>query len=69
MIDQHYTVEQVAAKLSIRPRAIREYLNAGKIKGIKIERSWRISETALDDFIAERTMMKYVENQNEPRKK
>ena len=55
MIDQHYTVEQVASKLSIRPRVIREYLNAKKIKGIKIERSWRISETALDDFISERT--------------
>ena len=51
MIEQHYTVEQVADKLSIRPRVIREYLNAGKIKGIKIERSWRISETALNDFM------------------
>jgi excisionase family DNA binding protein len=52
MIEQHYTVEEVAAKLAIKPRVIREYLKDKKLRGVKInERSWRIPESAITEFL------------------
>jgi len=52
VIEQHYTVEEVAAKLAIRPRVIREYLKDRKLRGIKVNaRAWRIPESAITEFL------------------
>lgn len=43
-----YTVEQVANALQVSQMTIFRKLNNGKIKGVKIGTSWRISEEELE---------------------
>jgi len=47
-MDRLYTVEEAAQILSIHPDTLRIWLRTGKIKGVKIGRGWRISETELE---------------------
>jgi excisionase family DNA binding protein len=46
-LEQYYTVPEVAGKLKMDERTIRSWIESGKIKGIKIGRHYRISESAL----------------------
>lgn len=46
-----YTVEQAAEKLQVDPETIRIWLRAGKLKGIKVGRLWRIREENLELFL------------------
>jgi excisionase family DNA binding protein len=41
------TVEQVAEHLQLTPWTIREHLKAGKLRGVKRGRQWRVPESAL----------------------
>lgn len=41
------TVEQAAERLQIKPATVREQLKAGRLRGIKRGRLWRIPESAL----------------------
>lgn len=52
-IEEHYTIEEVAAKLKFEPRTIQGWLKSKppKLKGIKIGGEWRITEEAVKDFI------------------
>jgi excisionase family DNA binding protein len=43
--------EQVAERLQISRWTVMDYLRAGKIKGLKVGRLWRIKEQALEDFL------------------
>ena len=43
--------EEAAARISVSPRSIREWLRKGKIKGVKAGRLWRIRETELERFL------------------
>lgn len=45
------TVEEMARRLNITPRAAREWLKKGIIPGIKLGRIWRIDEKDLEEFI------------------
>jgi len=43
--------EEAAARISVSPRSIREWLRKGKIKGVKAGRLWRIREKELEKFL------------------
>jgi acetyl-CoA synthetase len=45
-----YTVPEAAKLLSIAPKTLTDWLRAGKIRGVKVGRSWRIPESAIDDI-------------------
>ena len=57
-IEEHYTVEEVAESLKFNPRTVMMWLKKGKLKGIKIGNDWRITESAVKDFIAENEVKK-----------
>jgi len=46
-----YTVEEVAGLLKVAPQTVRRYLVAGKMKGFKIGKDWRITESDLQTFV------------------
>lgn len=50
MIEQHYTVPEVAALLKVDPRTVRAWIESGKITGTKIGRHYRIPESALKNL-------------------
>jgi excisionase family DNA binding protein len=45
--DTFLTVEEAARRLSVTPYTLREWLKAGKVRGVKISRKWRVPERAL----------------------
>jgi excisionase family DNA binding protein len=47
----YLTPEQAADKLQMNPRVVRRMLGAGKLPGKRVGRIWRISATALRNFI------------------
>ena len=49
-----YKVRHVSQHLNVDEDTVYRLLNCGEIKGIKVGRQWRVSETALNDFIAGR---------------
>jgi excisionase family DNA binding protein len=46
-----YTVKEVALKLKLTDETIREKLRNKKILGVKIGKSWRVTEENLNDFM------------------
>lgn len=50
-MSKYLTVAEVADLLRVHPETIRTYLKSGKIKGLKLEREWRISDGALSTFL------------------
>jgi excisionase family DNA binding protein len=50
-IEQYYSADEIAEKLSLTPRVVRELLKSGELKGIKIGRSWRVPESNLKAFL------------------
>ncbi len=49
---QTLTVEEAAAILRVSTNTLRRLLRQGKIPGVKVGNSWRISRKALDAFLA-----------------
>ena len=45
------TVEQAAAKLQIAPKTLKDWLRAGRLKGVRVGRLWRIKERDLEAFV------------------
>ena len=50
-----YTPDQAAAKLQLTPATVRAYLRQGTINGVRAGRLWRITETALKNFMEKGT--------------
>lgn len=50
-MEQLYTVEQAAEILQVHPRTLRNWLNAGRVKGRQLGRVWRIEKADLEAFI------------------
>lgn len=50
MEETFYTVEQISQMLSIHPKTIQRYIREGKLKAIKIGKSWRIGGHELSCF-------------------
>jgi excisionase family DNA binding protein len=55
MSETFYTVSEVAEHLKVSVPAVYKWIDQGKIEVVRMGRSVRISQTALDRFIAERT--------------
>lgn len=56
MPDKLLTSEQVSKILQVHPFTVLKYLKAGKLKGIKLGRVWRIRESDVERFLEERSM-------------
>lgn len=50
-----YTLEEVADILKVTKRSLYNYIQAGKLKAIKVGRYWRVSEESLKAFISNGT--------------
>ena len=47
------TVEDAAKVLLVKPTTVREWLKAGKLKGVKVgNRLWRVRESELEAFLS-----------------
>ncbi len=53
---EYLTVNQVAERLKVTPLTVRRWLNNGELDGIQLgdRAGWRITEAALDAFLAAR---------------
>jgi len=52
--ERFYSIEEVAKILNVTDGAVRKWLKAGALKGIKLGRIWRIRESDFDKFLRER---------------
>ena len=50
-MEVHYTIKEASETLKIAESTIRRYLREGRLKGQKIGRVWRLSETAIAEFL------------------
>ena len=50
------TTNDVAEKLGISPFTVRRYIQLRKLRAVKLEGSYRVRQTALDDFLQAREM-------------
>jgi len=50
MKDKLLTIKEVAKYLRVSERSVLRYIEAGRLKAIKVG-YWRVSEKALEDFI------------------
>ena len=46
------TIEEAAARLKLKPQTVRDWLKAGRLKGVKLGRVWRVDAEALDRLLA-----------------
>lgn len=53
--NKFYTVEQLASLLQVHWQSVLNYIKRGDIEAVKIGRNYRISQVALNEFIALRT--------------
>jgi excisionase family DNA binding protein len=53
MSDRFLTPEDAAKRLSISPKTLRDWFRAGKIRGVKAGRLWRIRESDLEAYMAD----------------
>lgn len=51
-MSQILTVDQVAQRLGLTPKTIRQYISEGRLKAEKIGKQWRIPEHNLDRLIS-----------------
>jgi len=62
MIDKkYYTVQEVADLLKLHWQSVLTYIKSGRLEAIKLGKGYRISQKALDSFIAQRTTKKSKE--------
>ncbi len=52
--ERFYRIDEIAELLNVSDGAVRKWLKAGELKGIKLGRIWRIRESDLDKFLKER---------------
>jgi len=56
MDDTLYTVEEVAARLAVHPETVRKWIKNGQLRATNLggRAGYRISKSALDQFLRER---------------
>ena len=54
MIEKFLTTEQVANILQVHPFTILKFLKAGKLRGVKLGRVYRIKESDVQEFLESR---------------
>lgn len=55
-----FTVEELAERLDVQERTIREYLREGRLQGRKLAGRWYVTDEAIADYF------RVVERQQEP---
>ena len=50
-LERIFTPDQVAERLSVSPKTVKDWLRAGKLKGVKAGRLWRVRERDLEAFL------------------
>jgi excisionase family DNA binding protein len=48
------TVDEVARRLTLAPKTVRQLCLSRRLSAIRLQRSWRIPAAALDQFVRER---------------
>lgn len=46
-----YTIKEIAEILQVTERTVYTWARSGKLKAIKIGKSWRVTQEALDEFL------------------
>ncbi len=54
----YYTVQEVADLLKLHWQSVLTYIKSGKLEAVKLGKGYRISETALQEFIADHSTRK-----------
>lgn len=57
MEERLLTPEEVAERLTVKPKTVREWLKTGKLQGVKAGRLWRVSEVAVKAFLGAAEMV------------
>ena len=52
---KYYTVQEVADLLKLHWQSVLTYIKNGELEAVKLGKGYRISQQALDTFIAKRT--------------
>jgi len=60
--EKYYTVEQVSELLHIHPKTIQRYIREGRLRAVKIGKSWRISGHDLSLFTENNPQMPEADN-------
>ena len=47
----HYTTDEVAAFLRLSAQTIRGFIKRGELPAVKVGRDWRVTQTALDEYL------------------
>ncbi|MEM3485148.1 MAG: helix-turn-helix domain-containing protein [Candidatus Methanomethyliaceae archaeon] len=50
-LEKLYTIAEVAEYLKVKERTVKEWIWRKKLKAIKVGKSWRVSESALREFL------------------
>lgn len=59
-----FTPEEVAERLNVQSRTVRDWLRSGKMRGVKAGRLWRIEETAFKEFLKDNHYLGNPEDQS-----
>ena len=54
MAEKLLTPSEVAERLQVHEKTVHTWLKTGKMKGIKLDRFWRIEEADLNEFLEQR---------------
>ena len=68
MQERLLTTEQVAQILQVHPLTVLKYIKAGKLKGIKLGRVWRLREQDVESFLEDRSMALFPSDKTEKSK-
>jgi excisionase family DNA binding protein len=49
--DRLFTAREVAERLGLSTWTVMEWLKAGRLKGVKIGKAWRVKESDLEAFL------------------
>lgn len=50
-LERIFTPDEVAERLKVSVKAVKDWLRAGKLKGVKAGRLWRVRERDLEAFL------------------
>jgi excisionase family DNA binding protein len=53
IVQQFYTISDVANLLQTKEATVRKYLRENKLKGYKVGKFWRIKEIDLENFMSQ----------------
>ena len=55
MMEELFTVMEVADRLKVPTRTVKRWLVSGQLHGLKAGRKWRVKPSAIEQFLQEQT--------------